>query len=320
MPEQSREIGGYLELETFSGKEYHEGALALNCARNCLVLLIESRGMSRVWIPEYLCSSVSAAAERAGARVLAYDILEDFSPDYRSIDSAAGDYLYLVDYYEQLPEASVLEAAERFGGRVVVDEVQAFFRRPVAGLDTLYCCRKFFGVPDGAYLYTSSAPTRELQTDESAGRMRHLLGRFERSASEFYGDSAENDRQFAHEPVRLMSRLTHNLLRAIDYERAAEARERNFAYLSERLAGLNLLAPSTPRGAYMYPLLIEDAGPVRREMQRRKIYVPTLWPNATGTKGTGGRYARDILPLPVDQRYTVEDMAYVCDVLASIVC
>lgn len=319
MAEANREIGGYLELETFSGSEYHEGAVALNCARNCLVLLIESRGMSRIWIPEFLCSSVSTAARRAGAQVLPYDILEDFSPDYDSVEPAAEDYLYLVDYYGQLPDARILDAAERFEGRVVVDEVQAFFRRPVAELDTLYCCRKFFGVPDGAYLYTTSAPAHELERDESAGRMRHLLGRYERTASEFYGDYAENDRQFAQQPVRLMSCLTHNLLRAIDYERAAERRTTNFAYLSERLAGLNLLAPATPPGAYMYPLLIDDAAPIRREMQRRKIYVPTLWPNATESGGRGGRFARDILPLPVDQRYTVEDMAYVCDVLESIV-
>ena len=29
-----------------------------------------------------------------------------------------------------------------------------FYAKPIHGNDTFYTCRKFFGVPDGAYLYT----------------------------------------------------------------------------------------------------------------------------------------------------------------------
>ena len=39
-----KEIGGYLELERFTGAMLHEGALALSSGRACLSYLIEQRG------------------------------------------------------------------------------------------------------------------------------------------------------------------------------------------------------------------------------------------------------------------------------------
>ncbi|WP_148042329.1 hypothetical protein [Paraeggerthella hongkongensis] len=46
------EIGGYLELEDFGGRPYHEGAIALDSARSCLAYLIELRGISCIALPD----------------------------------------------------------------------------------------------------------------------------------------------------------------------------------------------------------------------------------------------------------------------------
>lgn len=317
MDYDGREIGGYLELEHFGGHEYHRDAIALNCARNCLVYLIQARGITRIWIPSYLCSSVKTAAERAGVTVIGYEIAADFTPDYRSTHIDAGDHLYVVDYFGQLTNQSLWDAAERSKGHLIVDEVHGFFKEPLQDVDTLYCCRKFFGVPDGAYLYTSAKLEYSLERDESRGRMTHLLGRLETTGSEYYRHYVENDRLFSNEPVKLMSKLTHNLLQGIDYAQAAKVRSENYAFLSERLGKLNILNPRETPGPYMYPLLIENTSIIRKEMQARKIYVPLLWPGCPD-QGVGGRYAQGILPLPVDQRYTIEDMSYMCDMLGSI--
>ncbi|MBO5560987.1 MAG: hypothetical protein J6A07_05000, partial [Firmicutes bacterium] len=65
---------------------------------------------------------------------------------------------------------------------MIIDNTQAYFQMPVNGVDTFYTCRKFFGVTDGAVLYTASAVDTELDIDESYTRMTYILGRFERSA------------------------------------------------------------------------------------------------------------------------------------------
>lgn len=315
----TREIGGYLELEHFTGSEYHPGALALNCARACLAYLIEARNIKELWVPEFICASVDDTASASGTRLRKYPILPNFEPDLGGIDLGDAGYLYLVDYYGQLSKKRMCALQEWAHGRIITDEVMAFFRRPLGGVDTIYSCRKFFGVPDGAYLFTNAHIDRRLQTDASHKRMGFVLGRFEGPANDFYPQAAANNALFTHEPIKLMSPLTHNLLRAVNYEQVARKREENCAYLARRLAPLNELDPVTRRGTFMYPLLIKDGQRLRKELQARGVYVSTLWPHAVGCAGVAGRYARDILPLPVDQRYGRDDMAYVCDLVEGLV-
>ncbi len=38
-----REIGGYIELDTYRLPMLHEGAIALNCGRNALAYLLRAR-------------------------------------------------------------------------------------------------------------------------------------------------------------------------------------------------------------------------------------------------------------------------------------
>lgn len=312
-----REIGGYLELERFPGRPYHraeDGAVALNSGRACLEYLIELRGIRTVWLPDWLCDCVPAVCAKRGAKVRTYKIGWDMRPAW-DFEVAEGEYLYLVDYYGQLGAADVDEALARSGGRLVVDEAQGFFRRPWPGADTIYTCRKFFGVADGGYLYTRDGArlSRELPRAESHERMGFVLGRFERPAGEFFAEARANNERFAGEPVGLMSALTENILRAVDYEAARERRDANWRALDEALRDVNGLRPKAPDGAFMYPLLVEGADGIRQKLAAEDVFVPTLWPNCLGECDEGSvapRYSKDILPLPVDQRYGTEDMIH----------
>lgn len=310
-----REIGGYLELERFSGRLYHraeDGAVALSSGRACLEYLVELRGIKAIWLPDWLCGSMPAACAKRGAGVRTYEVGEDMRPAW-DFEVAEGEYLYLVDYYGQLGAEDVEEARARSGGRLVVDEAQGFFRPPWPGADTLYTCRKYFGVADGGYLYAGDGArlARELPRDESHARMGFVLGRFERPAGEFFAEAQANNGLFAGEPVRLMSPITENLLRAVDYDAARARRDANWALLHGRLGDANLLDLRAPDGAFMYPLLVEDAGGIRRELAAEGVFIPTLWPNCLDERGEGSvalKYSKNILPLPVDQRYGEEDM------------
>lgn len=71
-------------------------------------------------------------------------------------------------------------------------------------------------------------------------------------------------------------------------------------------------------GAFMYPLLIHNGFRVRKKLQKEKVYIPTLWPNVLEECPENSleyHYAADILPIPVDQRYGIEDMKYLVEVI-----
>ena len=165
----------------------------------------------------------------------------------------------------------------------------------------------------------SIAPT-EVPRDESRGRMGFLLGRFERPASEFYAEASANNDLFASEPARLMSPITENLLRAVDYGAVRTRRDANWATLHAALSGLNGLDLRAPDGAFMYPLLLgERARAVRDVLIAERVYVPVLWPDVGEVPGGIAReLSEGILPLPVDQRYGEAEMSYVADLVAKL--
>lgn len=307
------EIGGYIELDRYALPMLHEGALPLNCGRNALAYLIRTRNIKTLWIPKFLCDSVREVCGKENIVIKYYSIDLDFLP--KELVLVQDEWLYVVNFYGQL-ENSVLEGLHQKYHRVIVDNVQAYYQMPVAGVDTIYTCRKFFGVADGAFLYTNQMLEEELQQDESFERMRFLNGRFERTASEFYNEYAANNDMFANEPIKRMSKLTENLLHAIDYDAVKKQRTDNYRILHEAFAQENKLSLSIPEGAFMYPLYCEGGRQARKILQAKKIYIPILWPDVFECcEPTELEYhmAENILPLPVDQRYNKDDMEYIIE-------
>jgi hypothetical protein len=310
-----KEIGGYLELDRYNGSIFHEGAVALNCGRNCLAYLIKTKKIKKLYLPYFCCDSVAQPCRKYGVEIERYHIDVDFRPVFDKV-LETDEWLYIVNFYGQINNDEVKAWKKQFG-RVILDNAQAYFQKPVYGVDTIYTCRKFFGVADGAFMYTQDRP-EGLERDESFNRMRFVLGRFERTAGEFYKESADNNEFFTNEPVKLMSKLTDNFLRGIDYFAVEKRRTENFSYLHKRLRDKNKLHLTIPTGAYMYPFYCENGAMVRKSLQTKKIFIPILWPDVLDIcKPDTLEYdhAMNILPLPVDQRYKIEDMEYIAKLL-----
>lgn len=315
------EIGGYFELEHYFGEPYHDGLIPLNSGRGCISYLVELRHIAAIWLPDWMCDSVTRRFVDEGVDIKTYSIGRDFLPVY-DFEVGQDEWLYLMDYYGQLTSQDVARALEYSNGKLLVDETQGFFRAPWKNCDTTYTCRKWFGVSDGAYVATSDGATmsRKLPVDESHGRLGFVLGRFERPASEFFGDSQRNNELFDDEPAKLMSPITENLLNAINYEQVIEKRQSNWKILHKALMNVNDLHLILPEGPFMYPLLSDRAGEMREVLIKNRIYVPVLWPNVVAegkADSVAFRYSSSILPLPVDQRYGDEEMNRILDVLST---
>ena len=305
-------------MELNHGSEFHEQGIALNSGRNCLRYLIRGRKIKRIWLPKLLCSAISDTCKEENVQILYYSIDKQLRPVLPQ--SLEGDWLYLINYYGQYSVEEIRHLGQIYQN-IIVDNVQAFYTKPIYGLDTIYTCRKFFGVPDGGYLYTDCTLSEILQKDESYDRLTFLAGRLERSANEFYSAYRENEQRIDELPLRRMSMVTQNLLRGIDYEQIKKDRERNFSYLQEHLRSINQLKLYLPDGPYMYPLLVKGGAKIRKKLQEKKIYIPTLWPNVLQECPVNSleyQYATDILPIPVDQRYSVRDMETIVDEIRGL--
>lgn len=311
------EIGGYIELEHYHGKMLHEDGLKLNCGRNCLKYLIEARAIKEICLPALICDSVIGACREAGTQIRFYPVKEDFRPVLDHVPHDA--WVYVVSYYGQYTPEETAVIQQRFP-HMILDLAQAYFDPPAQNCDTLYTCRKFFGVPDGGILYTDAAYTAELPQEPSYMHMAHLLGRFECGGSAYYRQSVENNLRMKTLPVGRMSGLTENLLRSIDYGSVKIRRTKNYAYLAKALSAQNSLSLQDTEGAFAYPFYTEYAAELRKYLQQKQIYIPTLWPNVLETEDPASpayRLAANVLPLPCDQRYTEKEMAVMADEIIS---
>lgn len=94
------------------------------------------------------------------------------------------EWIYIVNYYGQLCENKIKEFTRNYQN--IIDNAQSYFTPPLPGTHTIYTCRKFFGVSDGGILFTNKYLSRKLDNDYSYERIKFVLGRYEKNASEFF--------------------------------------------------------------------------------------------------------------------------------------
>ena len=261
-----------------------------------------------------MCDTVSEICKKYKYEFEYYHVDKAFKPIF-SKQLKKSEYIYIVNYFGQISNSELLKYKVEYKN-VIFDNVQAFFQKPVKGIDTIYSCRKFFGVPDGSYLSTEILLKKSLEQDVSSNRMSHILGRFETTAADYYGLFQKNDESFYDLELKSMSKITHNLLKNIDYKSVRKIRERNFDFLAKTLSKKNDLKLRRPMGPYCYPFLCENGMLIKKQLAKMSIYIPTLWPNVLEECPANSieyQYAANILPLPVDQRYGKEEMEMIVE-------
>ena len=310
-------IGGYFSLELPQREEYHKHAIRLNTGRNCLEYILRVRGYKKVFVPYYTCEAVMEPINKLGIPYEFYHIDVHFEIRDR-FTLKEGEALLYTNYFG-LKQRYVDQLAERIGSRLIVDNTQAFYAKPIPGIDTFYTCRKFFGVPDGAYLYCDKELDEEIEQDYSYDRVAHLVKRIDLSAEDGFKDFRRVDDGLDNQPIRKMSKLTKRIMQSIDYESAANKRRENFQILHATLGGKNNMELQLEEDGVpmVYPFLTSVKG-LREKLIENKIYVARYWPNVLDwTKSNDIEYllANQMQPLPVDQRYTEADMSRIAEIV-----
>ena len=310
-------IGGYFSLELPQREEYHKNAIRLNTGRNCLEYILRVRGCKKVYVPYYTCEAVMEPVIKLGIPYEFYHI--DIHFEIRDCFKLKEGEALLYTNYFGLKQSYVEQLAEKMGSRLIVDNTQAFYAKPIPGIDTFYTCRKFFGVPDGAYLYCDKELDEEIEQDYSYDRVAHLVKRIDLSAEDGYKDFRRVDDGLDNQPIRKMSKLTQRMMQGIDYEAAAQRRRTNYQILQDALGKSNNLELPLEVDAVpmVYPYL-SSVKDIREKLIENKIFVARYWPNVLEwckEDELECLLAYKMQPLPVDQRYEESDMSKIIKVI-----
>lgn len=304
-----KSIGGYLDLQLNAGQEYYPDLIKLNTGRNALEYILRVKRFKLIYIPYFTCEAVLEPIKKLKMQYHFYTIDELFDP---VMDFAVGENeCMLYTNYFGLKHHTA-EKLRTTINNVILDYSQAFFTPPLERSDTFYSCRKFFGVPDGAYLHTTSTARLKMDKDISYTRFDHLIKSIDLGIEKGYADFLRNSDGLINAPIRKMSALTQRLLNNVDYNFCRFRRNSNFFYLHEHLEEYNdfRLDGAVVNGPLIYPLIIKNSD-VRPRLLAEKIYVATYWPNVLEwtTKAMYEHYlTTNLVALPIDHRYGLEDM------------
>ena len=263
-------------------------------------------------MPRYICNAMLTPLERAEIECVWYDVNDQLEVDANT-RIGIDDWLLYVNYFG-ICNNQVAQLLQRLSpDQVVLDFSQSFFSRfDNDALATIYSPRKFFGVPDGGLLISRiPVPSSEMQDTGSFGRISHLMRRLGNSPEAGYAEYQHAEESLAECEPKQMSRLTDRILSSIDFDSVSKKRRENYLFLHRALGKDNQLSVdvSSVTAPLCYPLLTSDSG-LRVRLVNERIFVPTYWTDALSrvSSGWAERMVRNLLPLPIDQRYAQKDM------------
>ena len=315
-----RGIGGYIGMEFPAGIEYHNNLLRVNTGRNALEYILSSGRYKTIYLPYYSCDVLLEPIKKLGLTHIFYRIDKELDP---IIDFTVNDqecFLY-VNYFG-IKNDTVLKLSRQYPS-LIVDNSQAFFSKPLPGVDTFYSCRKFFGVPDGGYVSLSDPFFVSMHVDTSFDRCAHLLKNIDCGAEAGYHDYQKNEEVLKNQAIKEMSVLTRKVMSSVNYEDCSKRRSANFLHLNKHLAefnelNLNFDALNAPLA---FPFLISRPG-LREYLIKNKIFVATYWPNVlewVSDESFEYRLTKHLLPLPIDHRYEKNDMDHILKTILKFV-
>lgn len=314
-----KSIGGYFGLElSVVRKEYFPNMLKLNTGRNCFEYILLANKTKRVYLPKYMCRALLEPMKKLNIDYVFYSINKDFEL-VDDIELKNNELLLYINYFG-IKDAYCYELNNKYGNKLILDYSQSFYALPQKSVSTFYSLRKFFGLPDGGLLNTNNKLVgTKFDKDVSYERVSHLLKRLDLGVESGYEDFKINEISLSDQPIKEMSNLTEALLNSIDYQKVKEKRLENFNYLEKKLRNTNKLKIdlSSISCPMCYPYYSEDRK-LRQHLIDNKIFVPLYWKNVFDwceENEIEYKFAKGIIPLPIDQRYGIEDM---CKIIEKI--
>ena len=306
----AKEIGGYFELEIKEGHFLHDNLVQLNSGRNSFEYTLRLLRPSRVYFPKFTCDVMLEPLKKLNIDYSFYSI--DANLEIVDKPILKENEIILYTNYFGIKDKYSRQLSKLYKDALVLDCSQAYYFKPLKSGYTIYSPRKFFGVSDGGLLSTNTRLDQEFDVDISSGRITHLTERLELGAEAGYGDFKINDDSLINNPIRHMSVFTKRILGNIDFDEVRKKRHENASFLHSKLGAVNKLEvePKTASSLMVYPLLI-DSPNIREYLITNKVFTALYWPNVLEwCREDELEYylSQNLLPLPIDQRYTIKDM------------
>lgn len=340
---RSRVIGGEFELNAVPEVEPRlSGYYGYASGRTALYQILKSIKLTvfKVWLPDWLCESMIDAVRQSGLPYGFYRLGSNLQMDVMAFVEenkpiSEHDVIVLVNYFGLVDVNRTVEELRKMKvySVVVEDDVQALF----SFLDDNHLAdyrftslRKSIAAPDGGLVRTENEmpPVKTPNTFVE----HKLQGALIKGAANENTDDDDYLKPFElgeelieHNYESVMSDEAARIFAATDLVFVASRRKENANYLVAELPklGIEPLLPIRSDCVPLFvPIAINNRDDLRRTLRQQAIFCPVHWPLRDDMKHleTGTFMAEHELSLVIDQRYTLEDMQCMVDVIKDWIC
>lgn len=318
-----KKIGGFFELELSDGKSiFHDDAIKLNTGRACLNYILKVHKPSKLYIPFYSCDvSIEPIIENE-IEYEFYGINDQFEIINKPI-LKRNEFIICCDFFGIKTEY-VNKLMTDYKDQLIVDNTHSFFQKGYLTTPSFTTARKYFGVPDGAFLYM----IKNIQYEDDIlpnvnvsinHNLHSLLGLQDLAFSEFL----EYENKFDSN-IKGMSLVSKKLLSNVNFDEVREIRNRNFNFFRNEFDNINTIVISeNSSDCFCYPLLLRNAIDVTK-LHAEQIFVPSYWKDTLNRQNNKKfelecKLSSELLPLPIDHRYNLDDLKRVSETIKRII-
>ena len=319
-----KKIGGFFELELTCGDSvYHNDAIGLSTGRSCLNYILLTKKPTKVYIPYYCCDALIEPLSINEIDYEFYSINDNLEltiiPKLQP-----GECIIYCDFFG-IKSNYTLSLIKKLGEKLIVDNTHSFFSRESSfPISSFTSARKYFGVPDGAFLYIPENERLNLAIPRNQKiSIDHNLHKLIGLQDQAYLEYVQYESELGSE-IETMSLLSERLLSNVNFDEVRKIRNDNFKFLRKELGDLNeLIIDKNEVDCFCYPLLLKK--PIdKQKLFDELIFIPSLWLDTVHRDEyldfpLECKLSREILPLPIDHRYTTKELQRVSNVIKNLI-
>lgn len=296
-------------------------------------------GEKKVLLPEFICESVIRCFPLD--KICFYKVRDDFEIEIEDminkIDQDVG-LVYIVHYFGYLQHDlnMIKDKCRQWNVILVEDTTQSLFSvKDIHGDYAVASIRKWMPIPQGGVLYAGkdglNIPiTNHIPISNNNERIYpmimkeiYLQGLYD--TNKMYRELFEKceDRIDQKNEIMLMSDITKYLIGCIDISDIISKRKRNVEVLQKGIEELGIRPIkkiSEGECPLAFPIRVKNRDEFRKYLITNRIYCAVHWPYdgiRVHERKNALKNAEYCISLPIDQRYTEDDMRYIINVISK---
>ena len=315
----------------------------LSSGRDSIIYFIRAYKIKKILLPSYVEELILKLFQSENVQVKFYKINDELKIDLDELKKKSHDVdaVFLIHYFGFVHTPTEIKIFCQENNLILIEDcvqsmLSTFQDKPIGSFSdvSLNSLRKFIGIPDGSILTTkkrtnifeSNLHKKFVNKKKSAliGKFNYLSGN--KNYSRYYFKNAFVDAEkiiYQYKKPAPMTMESRNMLKKINFEKISKTRRKNFRHLLSHLTNIafykKLPNNVCPLG---FPIICKNRSKTKKNLIKNKIYPAIHWELSNEIKKNefdeSWKISKSILTIPIDQRYSMEDMERIVSVLRKI--